>query len=226
MDLQIKDVADLLQVSQDTVCQWIDEKTIPVYQINDQYRFNRMEVERWMLNRKRDPKQCSFGEKGENERYGTQAYSFFRAIHKGDVLLDVPGETKEEVISYVVKEIAAKEQLDAEGLTELLLDRENLQSTGLGNGVAIPHTRDTFLENKPNFITVAFPKKPIPFDSLDKKPVHVLFFLFASDDKKHLHLLAKIAHFCSQPGAQIFLDSRPAKAEVLEFIKQWESKLA
>lgn len=66
---------------------------------------------------------------------------------------------------------------------------------------AIPHTRDTFLENKPDFITVAFPKETIKFDSLDGKPVYVLFFLFASDDKKHLHLLAKIAHFCSQSGS-------------------------
>lgn len=220
MDLKIKEVANLLQVSEATINKWIQDNKIPVYKINNQYRFDRLEVEKWMMGHDR-----SFGEKGVDEPKGTQAFSLYRAIHKGDVLSSLKGGQKEAIIREAVGAIAAKEGLDAEGLTELLLDREKLMSTGLGHGIAIPHTRDTFLEGKPDFVTVVFPKKAIPYDSLDGGDVHTLFFLFASNDKRHLHLLAKIAYFSQSEETRQFLKGRPTKEALLEYIRNWEEKL-
>jgi PTS system nitrogen regulatory IIA component len=226
MDLKIKDVAELLQVSETTINQWIKEKKIPAYKIQNEFRFDKMEVERWMMKNGKLENSLSFGKRGLEETTGTQTYSLFRALHKGDVIHDIAGRSKEEVIANTVKQVATKEHLDADGLTELLLDRERLQSTGLGHGIAIPHTRDTFLDGKPDFITIVFPQNPIDYDALDGKPVSILFFLFASDDKRHLHLLAKIAHLCSNEQAQKFLRTKPAKSALLEYIQIWEGKLS
>jgi nitrogen PTS system EIIA component len=110
-------------------------------------------------------------------------------------------------------------------LTDLLLDREALQPTALNNGIAIPHTRDFLLNVHHDMVPVVFPEKSISYGALDGKPVHTLFFLFASDDKKHLHLLAKIAHLSSQPTALALLQSQPSKETLLEYVKNWEGSI-
>ena len=124
-----------------------------------------------------------------------------------------------------MENIARDLNLDAEVITELLLDRERLMPTALSHGIAVPHTRDSLLQESFDVVAIVFPKNPIEYGALDGKPVHTMFFLFACDDKRHLHLLAKIAHFSSKPENVAFLRRHPTKAELLEKIKQWEINL-
>ncbi len=236
MDLKIKDVADLLNVSETTIRRWLADKKIPAYKINHSYRFSRMEIEDWVLSQKLDKENevGPFTEQGKsdidnykknNPRGGHQQFSLYRAIHKGGVLHNIPGDTKEEVIRSTVKMIAKNLDIDRDVITELLLDRENLQSTGLNNGVALPHTRDCIINARQDYVTVVFPEKPIAYGALDGNPVHTLFFLFSSNDKRHLHILAKIAHLSSQADIQRLLLQKPSKEELLERIKEWESSI-
>lgn len=227
MDLKIKDVADLLKVSETTIRRWLADGSIPAYRINQQYRFNLSEIEDWLLNQKKSKGEeiSTFSDMSQEGPQGNKQFSLYRAIHKGCVIAHIPGNNKEQVIRNTMKSIAGDMNLDAEVVTELLLDRENLQSTGLNNGIAIPHTRDCLLNEHHDVVAVVFPEKPLPYDSLDGLPVHTLFFLFACDDKHHLHLLAKIAHLSGQPSAQQFLQSKPSKEALLAYIKEWESKI-
>ena len=230
MDLKIKDVAELLHVSESTIRRWLSEGKIPAYRLSQQYRFSRNEVEDWVMSQKRGASQAAattFGNLNEKENIGlhqtgNKQFSLYRAIHKGNVISGVPGTTKAEVIRATMKIISKNLGLDADVLTELLLDRENLQPTALNNGIGIPHTRDFLLSSHHDVVTIVFPEKPLEYGALDGKPVHSLFFLFACDDKKHLHLLAKIAHLSSQPTALNLLQSHPNKDDLLSFVKQWE----
>lgn len=235
MDLKIKDVAELLNVSVTTIRRWLAEGKIPAYRLHHQYRFNRAEIENWVLSHKLNGSQTTHHHEGEKSlsdqtkvapsRGGIKQFSLYRAIHKGGILHDVPGATKEEVIANTMKMIAKQLHLDAEVLTELLLERENLQPTALDNGIGIPHTRDFLLNAHQDVVVVAFPKKPIPYGALDGKPVHTLFFLFASDDRRHLHLLAKIAHFSNNLSTADFLQSAPKQEALLDYIKNWEGAI-
>jgi len=63
------------------------------------------------------------------------------------------------------------------------------------------------------------------YGALDGRPVHTLFFLFSSSDKRHLHLLSKIAHLSSQKDALEFLLTRPTKESLLSYIKRWETAI-
>ena len=227
MDLKLKDVAELLDVSEATIRRWIADGKIPYYRLNQQFRFSRSEIESWMLSCKQEGDFSPFHEfKGfedpVKERLGTQQFGLYRAVHKGGVYYDVPGETKEEVIRAAVQLIARDLGLDAEVITELLLDRERLMPTALSNGVGVPHTRDFLLQESYDVVALVFPKKPIQYGALDHMPVHTLFFLFACDDKRHLHLLAKLAHLSSKPENLQFLRKHPTKGSILEFIKNWE----
>ncbi len=226
MDLKLKDVAELLNVSETTVRRWVSEGRIPYYRLHQQYRFNRNEIESWVFSCKQEGTFTPFEMRdGGKEILGTQQFGLYRAIHKGGVYRDVPGNTKEEVIRAAVERIAENISLDAEVITELLLDREKLMPTALSNGVAVPHTRDFLLQESYDVVAVVFPEKPIEYGALDACPVDVLFFLFACDDKRHLHLLAKIAHLSSKEDNLLYLRSHPDKHEFLEFVKQWEGDL-
>jgi PTS system nitrogen regulatory IIA component len=226
MDLKLKDVVELLNVSEATIKRWIADSKIPYYRLNNQYRFSRSEIENWVLSCKQGGDFSPFDEEeSTRERLGTQQYGLYRSVHKGGVYSNIPGETKEEVIRNAMELIAQDLHLDAEVITELLLDRESLMPTALSNGIGVPHTRDFLLQESYDVIAVVFPKKPIEYGALDGQPVHTLFFLFACDDKRHLHLLAKLAHLSSKPDNLSYLKTHPDKAQLLEYIKNWEGNL-
>ncbi len=226
MDLKLKDVVELLNVSEATMKRWISDGKIPYYRLNHQYRFSRNEIENWFLSCKQEGDFPPFDEEvAPKERFGTQQFALYRAVHKGGVYVDIPGNSKEEVIRNAMQQIASDLNLDAEVITELLLDRENLMPTALSNGIGVPHTRDFLLQESYDVIAVVFPEHPIEYGALDGQPVHTLFFLFACDDKRHLHLLAKLAHLSSKPENLAFLKGHPTKTELLGYIKSWEANI-
>lgn len=239
MDLKIKDVAELLNVSETTIRRWLVGGQIPAYRLNHQYRFSRLEIENWMLGCKLKKEEgfSSFGNSSkenslEEESFdlplakaGTQQFSLFRALHKGDVITHALGSSKEEIIRVGAKAASLKLGIDAGLIAEFLLDREKLMSTALNHGVAIPHPREFIVKGQADMVIALFPENPIDFGALDGEPVHSLFFLFSSQDKRHLHLLAKIAHLSADPVASKLLRSHPEKETLMSFIRSWESSI-
>jgi len=241
MDLKIKDVANLLNVSESTIRRWVSGGRIPTYRINQHYFFSRTEIENWVISHQLDeagataspfirarqrgvpstlPSHCS-------GMGGSKQFSLFRALHKGDVFHHVKGATtKEEVIYATMRRSAKLLHVDAELMADLLLDRENLMPTALNHGIAVPHTRDSLLNAPHDIVILVFLEEPIEYGALDAEPVHTLFFLFACEDRRHLHLLAKIAHLSSQRHVREFFQRRPPKEELLAFIKDWEGEIS
>jgi len=228
MDLKLDDVAELLNVSPSTVMKWLDEGLIPSYSINQQPRFSRQEIESWMLTRKAQPLESPASHEASEPEYSTkgwQQFCLFRAIHKGMVLINSSGRTKEAIIAETMQQAAGSLNLDAQVLTDLLLDREKMMSTAINQGIAVPHTRDFLLKSHHDLLIVVFLEKPIDWGAMDRKETHTLFFLFACDDRHHLNLLAKLAHLSSDESALAKLQERPQKEELLQFVKHWEAKV-
>lgn len=236
MDLKIKDVADLLNVSESTIRRWIADGKIPNYRINQHYFFSRSEIENWVISHGliktngispfTKTEKPATDEEPQGAKGGTKQFSLLRALHKGDVLHNVPGDTKEEVIRNTMKLVAKKLHVDADVMTDLLLDREQMMPTALNNGVGVPHTRDSLLNAHHDAVVVVFPKEHLNYGALDNLPVHTLFFLFACEDKRHLHLLAKIAHLSHQGHILEMFKSKPSKDKLLTFVKNWEGSIS
>lgn len=218
MDLKIKDVAELLSISPTTVRRWLGEGKIPAYRLNGQYRFSRSEIEDWVLKQK-----MGFKEE-ETPAPGNNQFSLYRALYRGDCL-SLPGSSKQEVIAGAMHHMADRFELDKEVLTELFLEREELMPTALGEGIGVPHTRDFLLNTHFDVILIVYPEQPLDYGALDGQLVHTLFCLFACDDKRHLHLLAKIAHLVSSDKVRAFLRTKPSKERLLEYVKHWESAI-
>lgn len=221
MDMKIDDVVQILGVPKTTIEEWLTKGEIPSYQIQEEIRFDRSEIEAWMMERDEWMKQIRHD---LDHQTGLHTFSLFRAFHKGDVLISYES-SKEEVICETVKTIADKLGLEAKVLRELVLDRERLAPTALGHGVAVPHARDFLLEQRCNSVTLTICNEPIEYEALDGQKVDILFFLFACENKSHLNLLAKIAHFANQEKNRDFLRTKPEKEDLLNYIKKWESGL-
>ena len=107
---------------------------------------------------------------------------------------DLSARSKEEALSEMIHTmIDGGLKLNSLSILEILKQREKLGSTGIGDGVAIPHGKIQDIHN----IVVSFGRsiEGINFDSLDGKPVNLLFLLLAPENSsgQHLKLLAKIS---------------------------------
>jgi len=106
----------------------------------------------------------------------------------------LPGSSKKKVLEQVAKLIAGQfTQLEENTIFDNLIARERLGSTGIGQGIAIPHSR---LENCSQVIGCLFTlEQQIPFDAIDNEPVDLLFVLLVPQEatSEHLELLSQIA---------------------------------
>ena len=107
------------------------------------------------------------------------------------IIPELPATNKEGVIREMVESLRAAGQFrgaDLEDIIRAILKREFLGSTGIGRGVAIPHTKHNSVERLVG--TVALSSKGIAFDSLDGEPVHVFVLLISPQDRPGDHLRA------------------------------------
>lgn len=99
------------------------------------------------------------------------------------------GKSKKQVLEELAKHLALnKKNIDPDELLRVLIEREKLGSTGIGDGVAIPHGKLNGLEN----IILVFGKsnEGIDFDSIDGRPVNLIFLLVAPSNSAGVHLKA------------------------------------
>jgi len=107
---------------------------------------------------------------------------------------------KKQVLQELASHAAKLTALPENAIYEALLQRERLGSTGIGEGVAIPHGKLAGLDRI--FGMVARLEKPIDFEALDGQPVDVLFLLLAPEGAgaDHLKALARVARVLREPG--------------------------
>jgi nitrogen PTS system EIIA component len=114
--------------------------------------------------------------------------------------------------------------LDAAKLTETLLEREKLGSTGIGEGVAIPHGK---LAGVPGLLA-AFGRSPagIDFQSIDGKPTQLVFVLFAPENSAGIHLkaLARISRLFRNPAFRKSILDAPSAKAIFQLIAEEDAR--
>ncbi|MBQ7633147.1 MAG: PTS sugar transporter subunit IIA [Alphaproteobacteria bacterium] len=102
------------------------------------------------------------------------------------ILTEVAADSKRHLLEQISEFVANKKGLDKNSVFEAVLERENLGSTGYGNGVAFPHAR---LEGLKNVVAVfARLKNPIDYDALDGNPVDIVAFMISPENSGDDHL--------------------------------------
>jgi PTS system nitrogen regulatory IIA component len=120
---------------------------------------------------------------------------------------------KKQALQEIAAKAAALTGQSDRAILEILLQREKLGSTGVGNGVAIPHGKLAKLSNV--FGLFARLERPVDFEALDGQPVDLIFLLLAPEGAgaDHLKALARVARLLRDPEiARKLRDSRDADA--------------
>lgn len=197
MQLDLQTFAKCLDIPETTVERWIRQGRIPVRKKGNKCEFSQTLIEKWA-----ETNHLKFvvpGTEKETEDTGQdQALDELQSVmRRGGVFYDIKGESVADVLwSAVNKAPFFDKPEEKKELYESLAAREEMMSTGIGKGVAIPHPRTPMAEaEKPAFIATCFLKSPIDYGAIDRKPVFVLFLLVSTSAKLHLHLLAQLS-FC------------------------------
>ena len=211
MDLSVHDSAHLLKVSEKTIYRWVKQGKLPAYRVNEQYRFNRAELLEWATSQRLNVSVDIFAEPDGNG--GT--VSLTEALRAGGIHYRRGGTDKRSVLQSLVEIMPLPEQVDRQFLLEVLLARESLGSTALGNGIAVPHVRNPIVMHLARpMVTLSFLERPIEFGALDGQPVHTLFTIVSPTIRAHLHLLSRLAFALRQAEFMAVIAAQGSREQV------------
>ncbi len=215
MDLKLKDVATLLQVSQKTIYRWVNEEKIPFYRINHQYRFKTDDLHRWSLGSK-----YSFQLENDSSDLIEQPVSLLSSLKRGGIFYNISGSSVTQILKQSVEMINIPPGVNANILLHKLKDREAMASTAIGDGIAFPHPRVPLVKNiADETVSLCFLNEPIDFNAMDDKPVSVIFIILSADQTSHLRLLAKLSYCCRQPEFIDLLKKEALREEFYQYLQ-------
>lgn len=214
----VKDICKLLNVSERTVYRWIKSESIPYYKINEQYRFNKVEILEWATSQKIFVSPEIFAEPEASELPKLSA-----AIEAGGIHYRVSGKDKESVLKSIVTQMRLPEEVDVHFLVQVLLARESLGTTAIGEGFAIPHPRNPIVLHVPKpIIALCFLETPIDFGALDGIPVNIIFTMISPTIRSHLHLLSRLSFALKNDEWRKVLAKPGVREEILDILKRIE----
>ena len=135
------------------------------------------------------------------------------------IQLDVPASSKKQILEVIAKSAASSTGCDQQIIFDALVERERLGTTGIGKGVAIPHAR---LAELTDLYCLFMRVKPVDFESIDGKPVDLIFCLLVPEESgaDHLKALARISKILRSETVCSTLRSAKSNKEILSIIEQ------
>lgn len=221
MMLSLKDVALRLNLPIETVLRWVRQGKIPMQSVRGEFVIRLEMLERWATDHKLDVNTPSamVASNAEPDFDG-----ILLAMERGGIFYDVGGDQREAVLRSAVELIPNIDASDYDLVYETLLERENLASTGIGNGIALPHPRSNpgLALDLPQ-ITTCFLSHAVDFEAIDGRPVSILMILLSHSTKQHVTMLSKLSFYLRDAGFRKFLLNRPAQADIFNAISDMES---
>lgn len=143
-------------------------------------------------------------------------------ISERDIIENLRSKKKEEVVRELAEHLSANLNgaLSVEEIVKVIMDREKLESTAIGNHVAIPHGRIKGLKKIHGVL--ARSREGVEFDSKDGKPVHLIFMLLAPENSsgEHLRALAIISRLCKDKHTCNQILQAKSKKEIYRIIEE------
>jgi len=142
-------------------------------------------------------------------------------LPSGSILVDLKAASKQEVLSELCGLLEKAGKLpEAKPMVQILMEREGLGSTGIGQGVAIPHGKSPSVSMQAAALGIS--KRGVDFDALDGEPVHIVFLLIAPPDGagNHLKALAKVSRLLKDKFFRQALKDAKTPEEILKIIRE------
>jgi nitrogen PTS system EIIA component len=223
VQLTVRDLAKLLNVAEKTIYRWVKQGTLPVYRIQDQYRFDRTEILEWASARRVPVSPDALTEPAGSHG---ERVSLVEALRSGGIFYRLGGSSKREALRSFLEVLPLPSATERGPLLDALVAREELASTGVGDGVAIPHARHPIvLDVERSVLALGFLEEPLDFHALDGRPVHALFLLICPTVRAHLHLLSRLSFALRDPGFAAVVQRQALREEILAEASRVEAGL-
>lgn len=223
MELIVKDAAVIFGVSEKTIIGWIDRMHLPAYQVSGQYRFNQSELLEWATGCKVD---VSTEIVKAADQEGGAPHRLDEALRRGGIRHHVGGADKASILRSVVDFMTLPSEVDRTFLYEVLLARESLGSTAIGESIAIPHVRHPIVLHMSHpVINLCFLDHPLDFGAADGLPVDTLFTLVCPTVRAHQHLLSKLAFALKDPRFKSVVTRKGSRQQILSEAARLEATL-
>jgi nitrogen PTS system EIIA component len=222
VQLSFSEAVRHLQVSENTARRWIRERGLPVHRADERLFVNAVELWEWAAEH-HIPISSELLEKARHGREDVAPISVL--LERGGIHRDVPGRDAIEVLREVVNRLPLPESVDRPFLATALAAREAMGSTGIGNGIAIPHVRNPILlQISEPTVSLCLLDHPVDFSAIDGQPVHALFVVISPTVPMHLGILAKLSLLLRDSPLRRLLQERAPSPRLLEHIRRQEAQ--
>jgi PTS system nitrogen regulatory IIA component len=220
MKMSIEEIGQCLGLPPSTIDRWIRQGRIPIRRVGTKCVVHQATIEKWA---KQHQLQFTLPDQNDQIQAEPEFDNLIHTMKRGGIFYQVKGHDTPSVLQHAVQCIPDFSKEHQRDLCTQLQDREEMASTGLGKGVAIPHPRSPIKGViKQAMITTCFLEKPVPYKAIDDQPVFVLFILLSPSTQNHLHLLSRLA-FCLRDNQFVdFLATTPAPEALSERIVKIE----
>jgi len=147
-------------------------------------------------------------------------------LKPSNIKIPLQASQKNDAIAELVNLLAGNGEVsDPKKVLESVLDRESTRTTGIGNGLAIPHGKTQ--GTKDLVMAIGRPANPIDFQSIDGKPVTIIWLLSSPPEKTgpHIHALARISRLMTIEKFRQTLNAAKTADEMFDIIRQQENQL-
>ena len=221
MQLTVRQAAAYFGVDDQTVRRWIADRDLPVHRAHERLHLNAIEVWEWAI---AHGVPVSRRLLEDARRTPEHVPPLSELLERGGVYRDfAAGGEKAEVLAGIVARLPLPPEVDRGFLLTVLEAREAMGSTGIGNGIAIPHVRNPILLHVERpFVSLFLLDRPVDFDAIDGKPVHALFVVVAPSVPVHLRVLAHLGHALRDPTLRRLLADRASADRIVDRIRALE----
>lgn len=223
--MTVAEVAEYLKLSDKTILKMVNNKELPGTKIANQWRFSKPVLNDWLTSRMEVIPQNDLSRLIEKE-YDTVPLS--RLMDLENIILPLKARTKEEVIRELAAKAYESRLISEKDLfIKKLLEREELTSTSIGKGIAIPHLRKASARVvKEAKIIIAVSEQGIDFASFDGEPTNLFFLLISDSEVVHLRILSKLSNILRDEEAVKTLRSLNTKKGFIKYFIEAEGRRA
>lgn len=221
MQLTLRQAAKYLGVSESTARRWIAARGLPVHEVSERLYLNAVELWEWAVEHGVHVSRSLL----EHARRAPDAVPpMSQLLRAGGIFYDIDAKNKREVLRQFVARLPLPPEQDRATLLSVLEAREAMGSTGVGDGIAIPHVRNPIvLHVDQPFVTLCLLRHPVEFDAIDGQPVHTLFMVVSPTVPVHLRILAQLGFLLRDDLLRKMFKTRAPAEDIIARIEMLES---
>lgn len=221
MQLTLREAAGYLGVSEPVLRKWIADRDLPIHEVDERVYLNALELWEWAIEHGVHASRRLL----EHARRAPDTVPpMSELLRSGGIFHDITARDKLGVLREFVARLPLPPEQNRDALLSVLEAREAMGSTGIGDGIAIPHVRNPIvLHVAQPFVTLALLQVPVDFDAIDGRPVHALFMVVSPMVPVHLRILGQLGFLLRDETLRAMLRDRAPAAAIIERVELIEA---